>query len=124
MRGGRVIVYAMIGAGMAVLYGIIKARQVGGVDTLLLICDGMTLPGVIFTGVGGLTFVSRCGVFDVMCYAVKGLGRLIWNSDKRESYCEYVAERRKYRGGGYEILAVGSLFLLAACALCWVYALG
>ena len=90
------------------------------------VCDALTVPGVLLTCMGLLSFVSEQGAFDGLSFGVcKAFGQIL--SEKRrnampKTYYDYVtAKREKQRSKPRTTLFVGLGFLLLAGAALAVY---
>lgn len=99
-------------------------------DVVGSICNCFTVPGVLFAGVGGLTFVSSQGVFDGLGYAFStfGLHNIWFNRSKLEerpkNYYEYKEKKNKKGRHWYpNLLFVGLGSLFIGVALTVVYLL-
>ncbi len=90
------------------------------------VCDALTVPGILLTGMGLLSFVSEQGAFDGLSFGVrKAFGQIL--SEKRrnampKTYYDYVtAKREKQRSKPRTTLFVGLGFLVLAGAALAVY---
>ncbi len=90
------------------------------------VCDALTVPGILLTGMGLLSFVSEQGAFDGLSFGVrKAFGQIL--SEKRrnampKTYYDYVtAKREKQRTKPRTTLFVGLGFLVLAVAAVAVY---
>lgn len=90
------------------------------------VCDALTVPGILLTGMGLLSFVSEQGAFDGLSFGVrKAFGQIL--SEKRrnampKTYYDYVtAKREKQRTKPRTTLFVGLGFLVLAGIALAVY---
>ena len=90
------------------------------------VCDALTVPGILLTGMGLLSFVSEQGAFDGLSFGVrKAFGQIL--SEKRrnampKTYYDYVtAKREKQRTKPRTTLIVGLGFLVLAGIALAVY---
>lgn len=78
------------------------------VEKYLVLCDGFTLPGVLFLALGCMIWISAQGALDgigyVVSYAVKML--IPGKKEEQERYYDYVERRREKRVKGYGFLFV------------------
>ena len=114
-------VCALFVAGMAWLY--LTQRAFAGAaqkEQCRLLCDALTLPGVLLLCAGALVWVSNLGALDGICYglrlAFRGLipGKRL---QKEESYHDYVAGRQDKRVKGYGFLLISGALTVAASLL-------
>ena len=81
-----------------------------------LLCDALTVPGVLLISAGALVWVTNLGALDGLSYglrlALRGLipGKRL---QKEEGYHDYVAARRKKRTGGYGFLLISGAATVA-----------
>ena len=74
-----------------------------------ILCDALTVPGVLLLCAGGLLWASQRGALDGLSYgltlAARGLipGKRL---RREESYREFVARKRCTRSGGYGFLLI------------------
>ena len=122
----------LIPLGVGLVLGIVIFVAQGGFRTgdketlWRAVCDALTVPGVLLTCMGLLSFVSEQGAFDGISFGVrKAFGQIL--SEKRRSampktYYDYVtAKREKQRGKPRTTLYVGLGFLALAGAALAVY---
>lgn len=90
----------------------------------LVLCDGFTIPGVVFLCVGGLVWASTQGALDGISFALKvGLKSLIPGTKKEHiRYYDYVQKKRENRPQGYGfLLIVGVAFMAVALLFMAIY---
>lgn len=83
----------------------------------LCLCNGFTVPGILFLSIGALVFVSSKGFFDGISYALRGLVRRLvpggqTSEGSMEKYYDYLQRKKDKRIKGYSFLFVtGMIFL-------------
>ena len=98
----------------------------GPADLWRAVCDGLTVPGVLLTGMALLRTVSSQGAFDALRFGTRKVLDQLRREEKRartpKTYYDYVQVRReqpeKHSGA---LLAVGLLCLLGAGMTLAVY---
>ena len=101
---------ALFEAGMAFAY--LLPRDFAGADVkekYQLLCDALTVPGVLLICAGALVWVSSLGALDGLSYGLRLAFRALIPGkrlQKEESYHDYVSARRKKRVGGYSFLLI------------------
>lgn len=112
---------------VAILYCIIKGafKAEEGVDRLRIICDGVTIPGVLMLCVGLLTYVNKEGFFDGLGYSFKKMRVVRRNyrieDDSTKSYYDYKKSVEKNRKTYWHLVIVGLVFLAAAAILAVIH---
>lgn len=86
-------------------------------DRTVLIADAFTLPGMFFTGVGGIGLISRSGIYDIPAYAVRGIAELVMGKAKTGGFLCYKNKKTVKGMWCNELLAVGIVFLIVAVAM-------
>lgn len=94
-------------------YGFFEATA--WVDRYLILCNALTIPGVILVMVGCLVWIGQQGQFDFLSYA----GRMIRDRFRKDPehirYGDYVLEKQEKRNhGGFGFLIFTGLAFLAA----------
>lgn len=85
-----------------------------------ILSNGALIPGVLFVGISGLTWISGDGVFDGIKYSMKTmLIHLRGEKKKYASYFDYT--QREKKRAAYPMLLPGLFFLAAAVALTLLY---
>lgn len=89
--------------------------------------NALFVPGVLWLGVGGLTWIATTGFFDIFSYAFKSL-LLLFSPLKKpgefERFYEYKLAKEEKRSGKavpYTMLIVGVVLVLGAAVLNGVY---
>lgn len=117
-----VILAVAIAAVTAVSRGLFSQTDAKGV--LHLLSDGFLVPGALFAGIGGLSWVSTTGFFDIFGYGCSHVfGRFIPFDSvyrRKEKYYDYkVRKDEKGRNWNKELLLTGAC-ALALAVLCTV----
>jgi len=112
----RLFVFLLSGIAVSVSFVIFRWDGEGSVYAVA--ADGLTLPGVVFTGLGALKMISRTGVYNIFGYAAKSVLCLVFSGKRRESYISYVKGKENIGKASDEMLYVGAVFLSAALILC------
>ena len=107
-------------------YAYIAMRDFAGAKTwekMVMICDALTVPGMLLLMVGALIWVANTGALDGITYAVGFAVRALipGGRHKDERYADYVERQREKRVKGYGFLlitggitmAVATVFLIA-----------
>ena len=107
-------------------YSYIAARDFAGAKTwekMVLICDALTVPGMLLLMVGALIWAANTGALDGITYAVGFAVRALipGGRHKDERYADFVERQREKRVKGYGFLlitggitmAVATVFLIA-----------
>lgn len=85
-----------------------------------IISNGALIPGVLFTGFSGLSWIAGDGLFDGLKYSLGTmLVHLKGGEKKYASYYDYT--RREKKRGGYPMLLPGLFFLAVAAVLTLLY---
>ena len=90
------------------------------------VCDALTIPGILLTGMGLLSFVSEQGAFDGLSFGVRKAFGQIFSEKRRnpmpKTYYDYVtAKREKQKSKPRTTLFVGLGFLVLAGVALAVY---
>lgn len=106
----------------AVAAGIFTMRDMGVI--LGYLSNAFTVPGVLFMGLAGLTFVKRQGGFDAVSYSARYMSNWLlpqfWlnreeRAGKLKSYRDYCEDRRTREKGRHSLilcfLLVGAVFI-------------
>ena len=117
----RLIKYTSAFAFVAILaYIYIGARDFAGaplVEKYWMICDALTIPGIVLIMAGALVWVSNMGALDGLGYAVSSLKRMLIpgaGAKMDERYAEYVERKRNNRVHGYGFLLISGCITMAA----------
>lgn len=78
-----------------------------------ILCDGFTVPGVLFILFGCMMLIANGGAFTGIGYLMKNLGKMLipFGNRKMERYKDYAANRKKAGGFGF-LFVVGVVFLV------------
>lgn len=96
------------------------AQGAGAREWIRILSNGALIPGVLFLGVSGLTWIAGDGQFDGIRYSMSSLlARLRGEKKPYATYFDYT--RREKKRGGYPLLAPGAFFLAAAVVLTLLY---
>ncbi len=93
------------------------------VDQYRMLCDAISLPGMLLVLFGGLMWVSGKGAVDGLAFAGKKLlNSLIPGNRIREEerYADYVERKRESRKGGYGFLFISGGICVAVSVIFYV----
>lgn len=90
------------------------------------LCDGLTVPGIILTGLGLLRWVSDLGAFDGLSFGVRKAFGQVLREERRnrmpKTYYDFVSAReKKTRKSPRMWLITGGLFLAGAFIVLRIY---
>ena len=91
-----------------------------GQEKYRLLCDALTVPGVLLLCAGALVWVSNLGALDGLSYGLRLAFRALIPGkrlQKEENYRDFVAERQEKRVKGYGFLLVSGTVTIAASLL-------
>ena len=86
-----------------------------------LLCDALTVPGVLLICAGALVWVSNLGALDGLSYGLRLCFRALIPGKRlrqEESYHDYVAARQEKRIKGYGFLLISGGITVAASVIC------
>lgn len=94
-------------------------------DQYRILCDAFTLPGLFMLLLGAMIVMNNLGALDLLAYGMRYVVHLIvpsWDFSK-QSYYDYVEERRNKRVKGFGFLFVvgGILFGIGLIFLALFY---
>ena len=97
-------------------------------ETVGLLCDCFTVPGIMFLGIGGLTWVAHMGAFDSFGYIFRNFSlHNVWMTKpkkKYESFYDYKqAKDEKGRPWLTHFAVLGAISLAVGFLLLGVYSL-
>ena len=97
-------------------------------ETVGLLCDCFTVPGIMFLGIGGLTWVAHMGAFDSFGYIFRNFSlHNLWTTKpkkKYESFYDYKqAKDEKGRPWLAHFAVLGAISLAVGFLLLGVYSL-
>ena len=116
MKGGKWL--PAFAAGLILAFVIMAARGIFSAGTfsqgLLCACDGFSVSGILFLGVGAMSRIAGEGAFDMLGYAVrKGLHHIIPGKfgEDGETFYDYKANKpeRKKNSLNKDILITGTV---------------
>ena len=109
----RLTKYASAFAFVAVMaYVYISNRDFSGatlVDKYWILCDALTIPGILLIMAGALVWVSNMGALDGLGYVASALKRMLIpgaGAKMDERYADYVERKRENRIRGYGFLLI------------------
>lgn len=115
----------LFGIGTAALY--LHQQDFPAADTaerLRILCDGFTVPGVLLTMAGALIWLQNAGALLGVRYGLHRLTRALLpflRPERRESYGDFTAaKRRRIKGYGF-LFAVGGGMLGASLVFLALY---
>ena len=83
-----------------------------------ILCDGFTVPGLLFLMVGFMVTLSNQGALDGLGYVASSAFKLlIPNNGMKERYSEYLERRRANRLRGYGFLYVIGAVCMAVAGI-------
>ena len=92
----------------------------GNRERYQLLCDALTVPGVLLVCAGALVWVSNLGALDGIFYGLRLAFRALIPGkrlQKEENYRDFVAERQEKRVKGYGFLLITGAVTIAASLL-------
>ena len=103
-------------------YAYIAVRDFAGAKTwekMVMICDALTVPGMLLLMVGALIWAANTGALDGITYAVGFAVRALipGGRHKDERYADYVERQREKRVKGYGFLLITGAVTIAASLL-------
>ena len=120
---GRLIKYASAFAFVALMaYIYIANRDFSGSSLVVkywILCDALTVPGILLIMFGCLVWASNMGALDGIGFALSFLGRRLvpgMATKKDEKYVEYIERKQNNRIRGYGFLLISGGITMA-CAL-------
>ena len=85
------------------------------------LCDGLTVPGIILTGLGLLRWVSDQGAFDGLSFGVRKAFGQVLREEKRnrmpKTYYDYVQSGEKNPRKSPKVLLITGLVFLAGAGI-------
>lgn len=100
-------------------------RMTEAKEIIRIICDAVTLVGVILVCVGLLTVLNKAGAFDGLGYSFKSMIRVMRNYPKDDStpktYYDYKKAVDKKRSRKWYLVIVGAGYLVVAVILVFVH---
>ena len=120
----RLTKYALCALFVAVMaYFYLLSRDFAGAEEkekYRLLCDALTVPGVLLVCAGALVWVSNLGALDGIFYGLRLAFRALIPGkrlQKEENYQDFVAERQEKRVKGYGFLLISGAVTIAASLL-------
>lgn len=92
----------------------------GNRERYQLLCDALTVPGVLLVCAGALVWVSNLGALDGIFYGLRLAFRALIPGkrlQKEENYRDFVAGRQEKRVKGYGFLLITGAVTIAASLL-------
>ncbi len=94
-------------------------------DVFKILTDGFFIPGVLFLGVGGISYVTREGAFDGIGYAFSSIFvTKNWSSRRfkdRETYAQYKERKAGKRTVLAFLLHVGGIMFILSMVCLLIY---
>ena len=117
-----IIIGLMISLGVCISKNILN-QPISNVIKIL--SDACLLPAVMFCGLGGLTFASNSGIFNMLVYGTKSFFCHVFKRtdfiEKYDDYFEYNKEKIKEKAPFAFILIPGMVFLGLAILFTVIY---
>lgn len=117
----RLMKYGLCALFVAVMaYGYLSLRPFAGAEVkekYQMLCDALTVPGVLLLCAGALVWISSLGALDGLGYGLRlAVQALIpgKRAGREKSYGDYVARRQKNRLKGYGFLLICGAVTIAA----------
>ena len=117
----RLTKYGLCALFVAVMaYAYLLSRDFAGAgnrERYQLLCDALTVPGVLLVCAGALVWVSNLGALDGIFYGLRLAFRALIPGkrlQKEENYQDFVAERQEKRVKGYGFLLITGAVTIAA----------
>jgi hypothetical protein len=85
-------------------------------EKYLMLCDGLTIPGILLIMAGALVWASNTGVLDGLGYSLVFLFRSFipgMRAKRDERYADYVERKRENRIKGYGFLLISGAVTMA-----------
>lgn len=123
MKNKKLWIYILSGLTVAAVVAYLKGfftclSEDDAAEALRILCDSLTVPGILFTGIGALIWLASQGTFDIFGYAVNSFILPLRKSEeakKAKTYAEYTqALNEKGRNWDKTMLLVGLGFISAA----------
>lgn len=90
-------------------------------DAVGMLSDSFVVPGVFLSGIGGLSWISSTGFFDIMSYGGSALiGMFTRPAEPQERFYDYKVKKEENRKKWKAHYLVVGLICLAAGAVCLV----
>ena len=106
-------------AATAFLEGLPWAESVA--DAMGMLSDSFVVPGVFLSGIGGLSWISSTGFFDIMSYGGSMLvGMFTRPAEPQERFYDYKVKKDENRKKWKSHFLVVGLICLAAGVVCLV----
>jgi hypothetical protein len=86
------------------------------VDQYRILCDAFTVPGMLLLMFGLMSWLASQGAMDGILFCMKALGRYLIPGrrlEERETYGDFVVQRREKKHGGYGFLLISGLVTMA-----------
>ena len=113
------LIYAAVSAAIvlaiAALKGLFTSTETQ--ETLRILCDAFFIAGVLFAGVGLLTWAASKGAYDIFSYAGKVIIMKFRPKEDIPKYYDYVQEKNQGRKVWLKELAVCGAVCLAVAGL-------
>ena len=120
----RLTKYGLCALFVAVMaYAYLLSRDFAGAgnrERYQLLCDALTVPGVLLVCAGALVWVSNLGALDGIFYGLRLAFRALIPGkrlQKEENYQDFVAGRQEKRVKGYGFLLITGAVTIAASLL-------
>ena len=120
----RLIKYGLCALFVAVMaYFYLLSRDFAGAgdrERYQLLCDALTVPGVLLVCAGALVWVSNLGALDGILYGLRLAFRALIPGkrlQKEENYQDFVAGRQENRVKGYGFLLITGAVTIAVSLL-------
>lgn len=95
-----------------------RGVEAGTSAVIMAIADGLTVPGILYTGFGLLLIAAQSGIYDIFTYGFKSLVYLFTpakrNRDEGGFYEYKVRQKEKRKAVPYHILWIGIAFIVLA----------
>ena len=110
------LVAALLSASSGDLWSAGSVQEVCGILT-----DAFTVPGVFFSGAGGLSWIASQGNFTIFRYGFSALiSRFTHPKEKMMPYYEYTVKRNAERKPWLKQVCITGLVFLALAGICLV----
>ena len=120
----RLAKYGLCALFVAVMvFAYLQPRGFAGADTkeqFMLLCDALTVPGVLLLCAGAMVWVSSLGALDGLSYGLRLFFRALVPGkrlQREESYHDYVRRRQTTRLKGYGFLLISGAVTMALSLL-------
>lgn len=114
------------GAAIAMLTFFLSGETEGGLVQRL--CDCFFVPGMLITGISGLSYAKNEGMFDIFSFGIRTVANIHWPwvspkpaDEKKETFADYRIRKSKERKSPKGMLLAGLVYLGLAGIMLVIY---